>query len=92
MSLSPYISIYLSIFAIPVSESYTLLRCNISKSVTKDIQEGNLLNMDFDENLRNFNGRMKKYAAEHVCEEDRPAYEAIANSAALLGDYYRGIG
>ncbi len=75
-----------------VPESYTLLRCNISKSVTKDIQEGNLLNMDFDENLRNFNGRMKKYAAEHVCEEDRPAYEAIANSAALLGDYYRGIG
>lgn len=72
-------------------DSYTLLRCNISKPATTDIQEGNLLALDFDENLKSFNGRMHKYAAEHVCEEDRPAYEAVTNSAALLVGYYRGI-
>ena len=72
-------------------ESYTLFRCNLTKSTAFDSMEGALLTICFKPGSISFNERTREYAGRFVHLDDYEAYVALLDSEYLLAGYYRGI-
>ena len=72
------------------ADTYTLFRCNLSREASLDEQDGALLRIHFNGEAMAFNQRTREYATQYVLEDDRAAYCALLDSAALLASFYRG--
>ncbi len=70
--------------------SYTLFRCNLSKSASFNSMEGTLLTVQFSPRIKSFNGRTREYAGRFVHLDDFDAYVELLNAESLLEKHYRG--
>ena len=71
-------------------DSYSLYRCNITKSTVLETSEGLLLPQDQLENSLNLVKRTANYADVCVLKEDRPRYLSFMNRDAMLLRYSQG--
>ncbi len=70
--------------------AFMLYRCNISKNISFDSQEGSLLSIDHKEGPLSFDERTEEYVEQCVFEEDAARYLSFLKSDTLLASYYRG--
>lgn len=70
--------------------SYSLYRCNISRTSAFETVGGHLLQISPDDTTSSYAAVTKGYAAGYVHEDDRERYEALLDAGTLLSDFYRG--
>ena len=71
-------------------DSYTLFRCNLSKSSSYESWEGELLGLRFEEGKQTFDERTDEFVRQCVYAEDRERYRAFMLADTMLAEYYRG--